>query len=627
MRSSLLCGSSSSLAWRSLSSSRYTCQLARLSTLTSPPLHPYGDAQRTRMLALPSTHDTYETITHQFKWPTPQGKMYNIGRDICDKHVAQGRGQLPALIYEDATTGEVVTCNFSKAKELSDRMANTLIHRFGVQKGDRVAILMSQSIETALAHMATYKTGAITVPLFILFGPEALEYRLNDCGARVLFIEPSKLDEVLALKQSGKLPDLKHIIVSPPLSAMYYETQTSHPQPDDSVHDLSTLLQQASPIFHPIETHMDDPALIIYTSGTTGSPKGALHAHRTLLGHLSGVEFPQEFFPRQGDLFWTPADWAWIGGLIDVLLPSLHHGIPVLANRFKKFDADLAFRTIEKFSVRNMFLPPTALKLMRQGVDHPEKKYKLNVRSIGSGGESLGESLLDWGKTTFGVNINEFYGQTECNLVLGNNSIFPCVPGSMGRPMPGHIVKIVDDEGHELEKGRIGNIAIKSPDPVMFLRYWNKPEATQDKFRNNFLLTGDLGKEDDKGYFWFFGRNDDVIKSAGYRIGPAEIENCLIKHPCVSNAAVIGVPDKLRGELVKAFIILRPGALQKFNNNESELRTSLAEHVKGKLAMYEYPREIEFVDALPMTTTGKIIRKDLKAQEIQKMKEKGLLPS
>lgn len=322
-----------------------------------------------------------------------------------------------------------------------------------------------------------------------------------------LFVQPSKLDEVLALKQSGKLPDLKHIIVSPPLSAMYYETQTSHPQPDDSVHDLSTLLQQASPIFHPIETHMDDPALIIYTSGTTGSPKGALHAHRTLLGHLSGVEFPQEFFPRQGDLFWTPADWAWIGGLIDVLLPSLHHGIPVLANRFKKFDADLAFRTIEKFSVRNMFLPPTALKLMRQGVDHPEKKYKLNVRSIGSGGESLGESLLDWGKTTFGVNINEFYGQTECNLVLGNNSIFPCVPGSMGRPMPGHIVKIVDDEGHELEKGRIGNIAIKSPDPVMFLRYWNKPEATQDKFRNNFLLTGDLGKEDDKGYFWFFGRN------------------------------------------------------------------------------------------------------------------------
>jgi len=460
------------------------------------------------------------------------------------------------------------------------------------------------------------------------------------------------------LKAGGNLPELEHIVVSPPLSAMRFQDVATQIESDASsnpartiqaesngatpgkpaqVHHLASLLaatpSSAVTSFTPVRTTINDPAIIIYTSGTTGPPKGALHAHRVLLGHLPGVEFPHEFFPQHGgggDLFWTPADWAWIGGLIDVLLPSLHHGVAVYACRFRKFDPELAFDCIERRGIRNMFMPPTALKLMRT-VQAPEKRYpKMRVRTIGSGGESLGDSLLEWGRTTFnGMTINEFYGQTECNLVLGNCSqLFPTRPGSMGKPVSGHIVRVVDDEGNVLPEGQVGNIGVHAPDPVMMLRYWNKPQATKDKYTSNgYLLTGDLAKVDSDGYFHFFGRSDDVIKSSGYRIGPAEIEDCLMKHSAVSNVAAIGLPDALRGEIVKVCIVLRPDAYSQLSHIgdesaiESHLRESIAQHVKGKLAAYEYPREIEFVQSLPMTTTGKVMRKELKKQQVAKMKQ------
>lgn len=413
----------------------------------------------------------------------------------------------------------MVSCSFGQSYDLSNRLGNALIHRLGLTRGDRVAILMSQSIETALVHMSVYKSGGVAVPLFILFGPEALEYRLQDSGARVVFVEASKLDEVVALKASGKLPDLQHIVVAPPLSAMRYQTiddgfrknpsaapasPTASSATEAQVHHLSSLLAASSSSFTPVATQLDDPAVIIYTSGTTGPPKGALHAHRVLLGHIPGVEFPQEFFPQKDDLFWTPADWAWIGGLIDVLLPSLHHGVPVYACRFKKFDPDLAFSIIERRGVKNMFMPPTALKLMRT-VPQAHVKYPgMKVRSIGSGGESLGDSLLEWGRETFGgITINEFYGQTECNLVLGNcSSLFPTRAGSMGKPIPGHTVHVVDEDGHPVKDGEVGNIGILAPHPVMMLRYWNKPAATKEKYAGKYLITGDLAKRDEDGYFW-----------------------------------------------------------------------------------------------------------------------------
>ena len=363
-------------------------------------------------------------------------------------------------------------------------------------------------------------------------------------------------------------------------------------------------LARATDAFTPVDTLADDPAVIIYTSGTTGPPKGALHAHRVLLGHLPGVEFPQEFFPQPGDRFWTPADWAWIGGLIDVLLPALHHGVPVVAHRFTKFEPQKAFDLIQRFRIRNAFLPPTALKLMRQ---IPDARCP-GMRSIGSGGESLGTELLDWGREVFGFTINEFYGQTECNLVVGNcASILPVRPGSMGKPIPGHEVAIVDDQGLAVSPGETGNIAVRRGDPVMFLGYWGKPEATEAKFVGDWMLTGDLGRLDADGYLYYVGRDDDVITSAGYRIGPGEIEDCLSGHPAVAMAAVIGVPDPIRTQAIKACIVLAEGY-----QPSDELRVDIQNHVRQRLAAHEYPRIVEFVDALPMTATGKIMRRVLR---------------
>jgi acetyl-CoA synthetase len=372
-------------------------------------------------------------------------------------------------------------------------------------------------------------------------------------------------------------------------------------------------LAKGAPDFAPVNTRADDPALIIYTSGTTGPPKGALHAHRTLLGHLPGVEFPHSFFPREDDFFWTPADWAWIGGLIDVLFPSWHHGIPVLAHRAKKFDPERAFHLIARYGIRNAFMPPTALKLMRQ-VEDPQSRHSYEMRSIGSGGETLGEELLDWGREVMGLTINEFYGQTECNLIVGCCAdVMEIRPGSMGRAIPGHVVEVVDEAGNPVPQGNVGEIAVKRPDPVMFLEYWNNPDATRGKFVGNWLLTGDLAQKDGEGYFWFNGRKDDVITSAGYRIGPAEIEDCLMKHPAVAMVAVVGSPDAVRTEIVKAFVVpkadVTPGPA---------VAEDIKNFVKKRLAAHEYPREVEFVDELPMTATGKIMRRELKKLELQR---------
>ena len=363
-----------------------------------------------------------------------------------------------------------------------------------------------------------------------------------------------------------------------------------------------------------MQPRSEDPALLAYTSGTTGPPKGALHAHRTLIGHMPGVEFPHNFFPKEGDLFWTPADWAWLGGLLDVLLPSWFHGIPVLACRQKKFDPEFAFHLMAKHGVRNTFLPPTALKLMRQ-VKNPAERYDFQLRSVGSGGESLGEELLAWGREQLGLTINEFYGQTEVNLVVGNCSeVMQIKAGSMGRAIPGHTVEVIDDHGGILPVGETGSIAIRRPDPVMLLQYWRNPEATKKKFMDDWWLTGDIGRKDAEGYLWFVGRDDDLITSSGYRIGPGEIEDCLIKHPAVGMAAVIGVPDEVRTEIIKAFIVPSPGV-----EPDPSLETEIRNFIKKRLAAHEYPREIEFVEELPLTATGKIIRKDLRQREIEKI--------
>jgi acetyl-CoA synthetase len=346
---------------------------------------------------------------------------------------------------------------------------------------------------------------------------------------------------------------------------------------------------------------------MIYTSGTTGQPKGALHGHRVLPGHLPGVEMPHYPFPVAGDRFWTPADWAWAGGLLDVMLPSLHHGIPVVARRFDKFDPDEAFALMASANIRNTFIPPTALRMMR-AVPSPRGRYDIRLRTMGSGGESLGIEALDWGREAFGLTINEFYGQTECNLVLSScAALGPIKPGSIGKAVPGHKVAVIDAEGRPVKPGEIGQIAVMKPDPVMFLEYWGKPDATRAKYIGDWLLTGDQGIADDEGYISFVGRDDDVITSAGFRIGPGEIEDCLISHPAVALAAVVGKPDKVRTEIVKAFVVLKPG-----HQPTEQLAADIQGFVKTRLSAHEYPREVAFIDQMPMTTTGKVIRRALR---------------
>ena len=433
--------------------------------------------------------NTYDEVYRSFHWSVPE--YYNIGVDVCDKW-AEERHRL-ALIYEDED-GKSEKITFWDLKGLSNRLANAL-KAYGVERGDRVGILLPQCPETAIAHVAIYKLGGIAIPLFTLFGPDALEYRLGNSEATAVITDGANIEKILQIK--SKLPHLKIIIA----------TKAKN---EEGVHDFWKSVEKGSADFEPVKTKADDPALIIYTSGTTGPPKGALHAHRVVLGHVPGVEFFHNFFPQKDDLYWTPADWAWIGGLIDVLLPSWHHGVPVVAYRAKKFDPEQAFHFISKYGIRNAFMPPTALKMMRQ-VKDPRKRYDYRMRTIGCGGETLGEELLDWGKEVMGLTINEFYGQTEVNLVVGNCcEIMQVRRGSMGKPIPGHRVDVVDEEGNVVAPGTVGEVAIQRPDPVMFLEYWRNPEATKDKFVKDWALTGDLAKKDEDGYLWFVGRKDDL---------------------------------------------------------------------------------------------------------------------
>jgi acetyl-CoA synthetase len=424
-----------------------------------------------------------------------------------------------------------------------------------------------------------------------LFGPQALMYRLGDAAAKAVIVDPSKVDAIAEVAQA--LPGLETIVMG---------DQATSPH-----RAFWPLVSDASEALRAVETHADDPALLIYTSGTTGPPKGALHGHRVLLGHLPGFQLSHNFFPQPDDLFWTPADWAWIGGLMDALMPTWYYGRPIVAAPRRAFDPEWALQLIAEHRVRNVFLPPTVLKMMRQAGLRPSRR---ELRSIMSGGESLGEEMLNWSEEHLGVGVNEIYGQTEVNYVVGNCSeVWPVRAGSMGRPYPGHTVAVLDEDGAQAAVGDVGEIAVSTGDPVAFLRYWEQPDATAAKYTadGGWLRTGDLASVDDDGYLWFTSRSDDVINSAGYRIGPAEIEECLMQHRAVAMAAAVGVPDPIRGEVVKAFIQLAQG-----NEPSPELVDDIQQLVRRRLAAYEYPREVEFVDELPLTTTGKIRRADLR---------------
>jgi len=537
--------------------------------------------------------DRYAELYRSFRWEVPA--RFNIARACCGQW-AEDRSRF-ALYWEDweDAGGARAAYSFWDIQQAANRLSNALA-ALGVQRGDRVAIILPQRPEAAIAYIAIFQMGAVALPLSHLFGPDALEYRLAHAGASVAIVEPATLPSLWAVKD--RLPALRQVIGVGGAR-------------ESDVRPWEDLLAQASRRFACVDTAADDPALIIYTSGTTGAPKGALEAHRLIIGNIPGFVHSHDFFPQRGDLFWSPADWAWAGGLFDALLPSWYFGIPIVGVR-GRFDAERAYDLLERYGVRNSFLFPTALKLMMKAVPEPKRRFALDLRSIMSAGESVGVTVLDWAREQLGVTINEMFGQTEINYVVGNcQAAWPVKPGSIGRPYPGHHVAVIDERGKEVPRGELGEIAVhRAGDPVFFLEYWKNPQATRDKFVGDWGLTGDQGKMDEDGYLWYQGRTDDVIKSAGYRIGPAEIESCLVKHPAIANAAVIGKADATRGQIVKAFIVLQPEVTA-----SAALEDEIRQHVRGRLAPYEYPREIEFIDALPMTTTGKVQRKELRKRE------------
>ena len=525
----------------------------------------------------------YEALYKEFSWQVP--KQVNIADLACEQW-AKSEPDRPAILTWNGPR-DIASTTYGELSKASSGLANAM-SGLGIQSGNRVAILLPQCTQTAIAHLAIYKLGAIAVPLALLFGVEGLEYRLVAAGVSMIITNSIGLQKLRNIE--APLPELHHIICIDGA--------------DGDAYGFDQLISENQSHFATADTLADTPALMVFTSGTTGPPKGALHAHRVLLGHYPGVQMGHDFLPQPGDRMWTPADWAWAGGLLNILLPGLALGVPVVCSPSTKFIPEEVCQLMGDAKVRNTFIPPTALKMLKK-VEHPVEEFGVNLRTVFSGGEALGRETYEWGKSVLGLSINEIYGQTECNLVLAScGEIGVVKPGSTGKPVPGHQVAVVDDEGKPCAIDETGQIAVKRPDPVMFLEYWQNPQATKDKFMGDWMLTGDQAIRDAEGYYHFVGRDDDIITSAGFRIGPGEIEDCLIGHPAVSLAAAVGKPDELRTEIVKAYIVLNAG-YQPSQGLEDEIR----QHVRQRLSAHEYPREIDFVEEMPLTTTGKVIRR------------------
>ena len=544
---------------------------------------------------------SFDALCEGFRWEVPE--YFNMAEAVCDRHAHLTD---TVALYQENEAGEKASYTFAEVHALSNRLANVLTD-LGVQRGDRVAIVLPQRIETACTHVAAHKLGAVSLPLSVLFGPEALLYRLQDSGARVLVTTREVAAKVEALRD--ELPQLETVLVCDAGGSPAGQAPTER--------DFWGLVNGASARFATMRTKADDAALLIYTSGTTGPPKGALIAHRGLIGNLTGFELSQNFFPQDDDVFYTPADWAWTGGLLDGLLPTWYYAKPIVGYECGKFNAERVLQLMQDYKVTTGFFPPTALKMLR-AVPDINKRFTLHMRAMMSAGETVGEELFYWAKQTFGFDINEMCGQTEHNYMIGNcSAIMPVRPGSMGKAYPGHRVEVIDDDGKLLPPGETGEFVAHKDDAVHFLGYWQREEATARKYTGDWFHTGDVGYRDEDGYLWFTGRADDVISSAGYRIGPGEIEDCLLRHAAVLQAAVIGVPDPdgLRGDIVQACLVLRQGIAP-----SDALRRDIQALVRKNLAAYEYPRSIVFMDELPLTTTGKVRRNVLREEAIAALK-------
>ncbi len=607
-----------------------------------------------RDMELTQPQDRYAELHSGFRWQVD--RYFNIA-EVCCRRWAKADGAKNAIkrvaVRAHQERAETTFYTYVQLQQAADALSHVLTG-LGVQRGDRVAIVMPQRFETAVAYMAVFQMGAVAMPLSMLFGPEALAYRLQDSAA------------VLAIGDESSITSLQAVRASCPALRTLIAAGDAAGQGDI---DYTSALAGQQRAFTAVKTKADEAAILIYTSGTTGPPKGALLAHRALIGNLPGFVCSQNWFgfkpfedhetpspargragegastyrakpslpePETQSVFWSPADWAWTGGLMDALLPTLYFGRPIVAFN-GRFSPELAFALMQEQGVTHTFLFPTALKAMMKAFPQPRQQFQLQLRAMMSAGEAVGDAVFAWCRDQLGITVNEMFGQTEINYVVGNcSALWPARPGSMGKAYPGHRVAVIDDEGLECAVGVPGDVAVNrfdihgDPDPIFFLGYWKKEAATEAKFTGDWCRTGDLATRDADGYLWYEGRADDVFKAAGYRIGPGEIENCLVKHPAVANAAVVPKPHRERGAVVKAYVVLAPevmaarallaGATGLF---DIKLVGELQAHVRVLLAPYEYPKEIEFIDALPMTTTGKVQRRVLRLQEEERFRQAG----
>ncbi len=572
----------------------------------------------------PSTTGVYDHLHRDFRWHVP--KRFNIAEACCGRWARDPVTAAQVAIAWEHEDGRGGNLSYARLQTDADRLSHVLTG-LGVIRGDRVAIVMPQRVETAVAQIALQQIGCVAVPLSMLFGPEALAYRLRDSQAVLAIADESSIANLRGAR--AECPRLRTLLAVGDAAGR-----------GDLDWTPALAAAPAAP-FTPAETGADDPAILIYTSGTTGPPKGALLPQRALIGNLPGFVCSQNFYPATEDgappVFWSPADWAWTGGLMDALLPVLSFGRTIVAYQ-GRFTPEAAFGLMQRHGITHTFLFPTALKAMMKAVPAPRERYRLKLQAIMSAGEAVGDTVFHWTEAALGVRINEMFGQTEINYIVGNcgrwrgadgrwHDGWPQRPGSMGRGYPGHRVAVIDDAGEECPRGTPGDVALHrhdihgDPDPVVFLGYWGRDDATDGKFtgakRSGWCRTGDTAVMDADGYLWYQGRSDDVFKSAGYRIGPSEIENCLVRHPAVANAAVVPKPDAERGAVVKAYVVLAPG-----HAGDDALVQALQAHVRGRLAPYEYPKEIEFIDSLPMTTTGKVQRRVLRLLEEERARAK-----
>ena len=540
---------------------------------------------------------SYEEICDKFEWQIPE--FFNIADAVCDRWANDDER---IAITHQSLDGAATNFTFAAIRSNANQLAN-LLGRLGLATGDRVLVMLTQSPACAISHIGCFKSGIVSCLASVLFGPDGVRHRLQSSCAKVCITDANNLAKVLEIRD--QCPTLQHVLVV---------TEDQSATEINGVLPFWSSLSGESIEYENVKTRAEDTAWISYTSGTTGNPKGVLMPHRVLLGNKPLFEYYYDYGPKPSDLLWSPADWAWIAGLINILLIGWYSGCRVVSTEMQGFDAKLAYRILEKYQITVSLLTPTVLKLMRQ-ID-TEETYDIQLRVVLSGGEAVGRELALWADERFGLTISEGFGQTECNGMIGTNPrLMATRHGSLGKAMPGSTCAIVDDEGIEVPTGTTGNIAIKRPHPAMFSGYLNNPEATDAKFIGDWMITGDLGEQDEDGYLWFHGRTDDVITSSGYRIGPTEIEDCLLKSDAVQLAAVIGVPDEERTEVIKAFVVPAEGFAA-----DDALAEALKQLVRDNLAKHEVPRLIEFVASLPLTTTGKIMRRTLRDQEVTNLK-------